>query len=187
VSARRIGSKDKIRKFFEEHVGEVVTTKEIRKLTRISEYARRIRELRDDEGMQIFSHNDRADLKPGEYILVSLERVPRFSHKIDKVQRARILERNGLTCAMCGVTAGDPDPYTLGRKIRLHIDHINPDGLSVDENLRVLCNNCNEGRSNLAIPPAPNTLSILRQIRKLPRGEQTRILEELRKKLDPKP
>jgi hypothetical protein len=69
-----------------------------------------------------------------------------------------------------------------GRKIRLHVDHIDPDGPAIDENLRVLCNNCNEGRSNLAIPPAPNTISILRQIRKLPRGEQNRILEELRKK-----
>jgi hypothetical protein len=83
---------------------------------------------------------------------------------------------------MCGATAGDPDPYMPGRKIRLHVDHIDPDGPAIDENLRVLCNNCNEGRSNLAIPPAPNTISILRQIRKLPRGEQNRILEELRKK-----
>lgn len=180
-----MGSKDKIRKFFEAHVGKIVTTAEIRQLTQVSEYARRIRELRDDEGLQIISHNDRANLKPGEYMLLSLERSPRFSHKVDKVQRARILERNGLTCAMCGATAGDPDPYMPGRKIRLHVDHINPDGPTIDENLRVLCNNCNEGRSNLAVPPVPNTLSILRQIRKLPRGEQSRILEELRKKLEP--
>ena len=182
MNSKRMGSKDKIRQFFEEHVGKVLTTAQIRELTQVSEYARRIRELRDDEGMQIISHNDRTDLKPGEYVLLSLERKPRFSHKIDKVQRARILERNGLTCAMCGATAGDPDPYMPGRKIRLHVDHIDPDGPAIDENLRVLCNNCNEGRSNLAIPPAPNTISILRQIRKLPRGEQNRILEELRKK-----
>ena len=187
MSSRQMGSKDKIRQFFEGHVGKIVTTAEIRELTHVSEYARRIRELRDDEGMQIISHNDRADLKPGEYMLLSLERAPRFSHKIDKVQRARILERNGLTCAMCGATAGDQDPYTPGRKIRLHVDHINPDGLTADENLRVLCNNCNEGRSNLAVPPAPNTLGILRQIRKLPRGEKARILEELQKELKPKP
>ena len=185
MSSKRVGSKDKIRKFFEAHVGKIVTTAEIRQLTQVSEYARRIRELRDDEGMQIISHNDRTNLKPGEYMLLSIERSPRFSHKIDKVQRARILERNGLTCAMCGATAGNPDPYSPGRKIRLHVDHINPDGPTIDENLRVLCNNCNEGRSNLAVPPAPNTLSILRQIRKLPRGEQARILEELRKKLEP--
>jgi len=185
VSSKRMGSKDKIRKFFEAHVGEIVTTAEIRQLTQVSEYARRIRELRDDEGMQIISHNDRTDLKPGDYMLLSLERSPRFSHKIDKVQRARILERNGLTCAMCGATAGDPDPYNPSRKITLHVDHIDPDGPTTDENLRVLCHNCNEGRSNLVTPPLPNTLSIIRNIRRLPRDEQRRVYDDLKKKFEP--
>ena len=157
-----------------------MATGQIRRLAGVSEYARRIRELRDDEGMRIMSHNDRHDLKPGEYILESLERAPRFSHKIDKTMRARILERNGLTCGMCGTMAGDADSYSPGRKIRLHVDHIDPDGPTVDDNLRTLCNNCNEGRSNLAMPPTPNTLSLLRQIRRLPRDQQRRIFDMLK-------
>ena len=59
MSARNI-----IRNFFETHVGKVVTTKQIRKVAKISEYARRIRKLRDLEGMQIKSHVDRHDLNP---------------------------------------------------------------------------------------------------------------------------
>lgn len=173
-------ARDKIRAFLERNVGKVVTTKQIRGVVRISEYARRIRELRDDEGMRILSHNDRPDLKSDEYMLEGLERAPRFFHKIDKTMRARILERNGLTCSMCGATAGEPDPYSLGRKIRLHVDHVNPDGPTIEDNLRTLCNNCNEGRSNLAVPPTPNTLSILRQIRRLPRDQQRKIFEMLR-------
>ena len=103
-----MGARDRIRKFLEDNVGIKVNTAQIARVANIHDFQRRIRELRNDEGMQILSYRDRHDLKPNEYILASLERLPRFTHKIDKAQRARILERNGLTCQMCGVTAGDP-------------------------------------------------------------------------------
>lgn len=177
-------ARDKIRAFFEQRVGRIVTTRQIARVAGISEYARRIRELRDDEGMRILSHNDRHDLKPGQYVLENLDRSPRFSHKIDKTMRARILDRNGLTCSMCGATAGDPDPYRPGRTIRLHVDHIDPDGPTTDDNLRTLCNNCNEGRGNLASPPTPSTLVVLRQIRRLPRDQQRRILDDLKERFE---
>lgn len=160
-----------------------MTTDQIAKIARIRDYQRRIRELRNDEGMDIQSYRDRSDLKPSEYLLVTLNRTPRFSHKVDIATRARILERNGLTCGMCGATAGDEDPFRLGKKLRLHVDHIDPDGPTSDDNLRTLCQNCNEGRSNLAVPPKQNTLSVLRQIRRLPRDDQRRILHELQKRL----
>ncbi len=180
-----MSARDKIRKFLEENIGKKVTTEQIARIAEIRDYQRRIRELRNDEGMQILSYRDRQDLKPNEYILVTLKRLPRFSHKIDKAQRARIIERNGLTCQMCGTTAGAPDPYNPNRKITLHVDHINPDGPTNDDNLRTLCHNCNEGRSNLVIPPASNTLSVIRNIRRLARDEQRRIYEELKKKFEP--
>lgn len=179
-----MSARNRIRKFFEDNVGKKVTTRQIARIARIGDYQRRIRELREDEGMQILSYRDRPDLKPNEYILASVDRIPRFAHKIDKAQRARILERNGLTCAMCGATAGDPDPYNPNRKITLHIDHIDPDGRTVDDNLRTLCHNCNEGRSNIAIPPTPNMLSVLRTIRRLSRADQRRLYNDLRKKLE---
>lgn len=180
-----MSAKARIRKFFEDNVGKIVTTMQISEVAKIHDYQRRIRDLRNDEGMQILSYRDRPDLKPSEYILVSLKRNPRFSHKIDKTQRARILERNGLTCAMCGVTSGEPDPYNPSRKITLHVDHVDPDGPANDENLRTLCHNCNEGRSNLVIPPTPNTLTVLRTIRRLARDDQRRLFAELKKKFEP--
>jgi 5-methylcytosine-specific restriction endonuclease McrA len=181
-----LSARNRIRKFFEERVGKKVTTQQLARVAKIRDYQRRIRELREDEGMQILSYRDRHDLKPNEYILASLDRLPRLAHKIDKAQRARILERNGVTCAMCGLTAGDPDPYNPNRKITLHVDHINPDGPTVDDNLRTLCHNCNEGRSNIVIPPTPNTLTVLRTIRRLGRAAQRRVYEELRRKFKPK-
>ena len=45
---------------------------ELRKASgNISEWARRIRELRTEEGYQILTHNDRGDLTPGQYLLES--------------------------------------------------------------------------------------------------------------------
>lgn len=176
----------KIRRFLESNAGKIVTTEQIANVAGIRDYPRRIRELRGEEGMQILSYRDRHDLKPNEYILVSRDRLPRFSHRIDKTRRARILERNGLTCSMCGATAGEPDSYNPSRKITLHVDHIDPDGPTTDDNLRTLCHNCNEGRSNLVIPPTPNTLSVLRNIRRLARDDQRRIYAELKKKFEPR-
>ena len=90
----------------------------------ITEWARRVRELRGEEGFQILTHNDRNDLKPGEYLLLHPTPQPAFARTISKETRAFVLDRNGFTCQMCGATAGEPHPYDCGRKTRLHIGHI---------------------------------------------------------------
>jgi len=181
-----MGARNKIRRFFLEHVGEVVTTKQIRRVAGISEYARRIRELRDEEGYQIVSHNDRADLKPGQYILESTKRKPMIARSISPQLRNAILERNGYTCQRCGAGAGDVDPFNSGRKIRLHIDHIKPisqGGKDTKNNLRVLCSACNQGKSNVQ-PPSETALNILAKLRKLGRSEQMEIYEFLKRKFE---
>jgi len=181
-----MGARDKIREFFIEHVGKIVTTKQIRRVAGISEYARRIRELRDEEGYQIMSHNDRAELKPGQYILEKLERKPVISRNISPQLRNEILERNGYTCQRCGAGPGDADPFNPGRKVRLHIDHIKPisqGGTDSKDNLRVLCSACNQGKSNVQ-PPSETALNILAKIRKLGRSEQMEISEFLRRKFE---
>jgi hypothetical protein len=57
--------------------------------------------------------------------------------------RFKVLHRDKSTCLKCGKTPNDG--------IKLHIDHITPyskGGLTVFNNLRTLCNECNIGRSN---------------------------------------
>ena len=182
---RKIGSKAGIRQYLEAHVGEVVTSEELRLASgNASEWARRLRELRDEEGYAILSHNDRADLKPGEYVLDSLKRRPAFARAISKETRALVLERNGYTCQMCGAAAGDPDPYTPGRTIRLTLGHVIDKSKGGDDspaNLRALCSNCNEGLQNIT-PPKPDAIHLLAQIRKAPREDQLAVLEWLRTK-----
>jgi hypothetical protein len=97
MTGKRMSARDKIRNFFEENLGKVVTTHDISEVAGIRDYPRRIRELREKEGMQIKSHNDRTDLKPGEYILETLERLPVFEHGISSRTRAEVLARNGFT------------------------------------------------------------------------------------------
>src|SRR3972149_12252462 len=121
-----MGAKDKIRAFLVANVGKIVTTHQIREVAGISEYARRIRELRNEEGFQIKSYKDRHDLKPGEYILETLDLVPVIGRGISPQTRIFILERNGYTCQLCGSAAGDPDPFNPDRKLKLQIDHIKP-------------------------------------------------------------
>jgi hypothetical protein len=182
-----MGARDRIREFFIANVGKIVTTQKIRKVGGISEYARRIRELRDEEGYQIKSHIDLADLKPGQYILETLEQKPVIARTISPQLRNEILERNGFTCQRCGAGVGDPDPFNSNRKVRLHIDHIKPisqGGTDDKDNLRVLCSACNQGRANVQ-PPSDTALNLLARIRKLPKDKQQEIFEFLKRKFEP--
>jgi hypothetical protein len=60
--------------------------------------------------------------------------------------RALVLMRDEARCRLCGATPSDG--------VRLHVDHIKPwskDGETVLENLQILCNVCNIGKSNVEV------------------------------------
>lgn len=148
---------------------------------RRAEWGRRLRELRDEEGWQILSHNDRSELKPGQYLLVSMKRKPAFKREISKETRALVLERNGYTCQMCGLAAGDTDPYHPGRTIRLTMGHIQDKSKGGDDeahNLRAVCSNCNEGLQN-ASPVKPDRITLFTQVRRAGRDDQEAVLNWL--------
>lgn len=65
---RKPGSKEKIRQFLLANTGQVVTAVQIKDAVgnEVSEWARRLREIRDEDGWPIISHNDSIELKPGQ-------------------------------------------------------------------------------------------------------------------------
>ncbi len=182
---KKKGSKALILDYLLAHKGKVISSKELQEASGgASEWGRRVRELRDEQGYDILSHKDRSDLKPGEYILASTKRRPSFKRGISKETRAIVLERNGYTCQMCGCAAGDPDPYNSNRTIRLTIGHIvdkSKGGEDIPSNLRAVCSNCNEGLQNAA-PIKPDRLQLLAQIRRATLTDQREVLEWLLRK-----
>lgn len=185
----RVGSKERIRQFLRAHLGEVVTARQLKEEVGpdVTEWARRVRELRQDEGWKIESNHDDINLKPGEYRLVELPSSPegyRFSKPISTRLRAQVLERNGYTCQMCGAGAGEPDENHPGRTVRLHIGHIvdrSHDGKDTLSNLRALCSTCNQGAKNIVQEP-PSGTWLLSQLRRASIDDQKAALDLLIKK-----
>ena len=179
---RKKSSKRLVLEFLLANVGRVIESRELQKVSGwAAEWGRRIRELRNEEGYQIQSHKDTIDLKPGQYRMISSKRLPAFPRSISKETRATVLERNGYTCQMCGLAAGDPDPFVPGRTIRLTMGHIvdkSKGGNDTADNLRAICTNCNEGLQNTALPK-PDRVWLLSQVRRATISDQRHVLNWL--------
>lgn len=182
----KLGAKARLRKFFLSKIGVIVTSAELRDAagSGVSEWARRVRELRENEGWPILTHHDLESLKPGQYLLtVAPPESIVVERGISGRLRSEVFDRNGFTCQMCGLTPGDIDPAT-GRKVRLHIGHIKDKSLGgKDElsNLRTLCSTCNQGAKNITTEK-PSTIWLLSQVRRAGHDEQRAVFQWLRRK-----
>ena len=189
-------AKAKILKYFLDHIGEVVTTHYLNDISGIQESARRIRELRDEEGWQILNHNTELtleqmrrirpsrQLKSGEYVLLDAEKLDVTARKIGKDVRATVLQRYGATCQLCGRRAGDPDPYNPNKRLNLHLDHrisLNEGGTNDENNLWPICSICNEGKKNRSIISS-DALQLLQEINMQPPEVQRTIYDILKER-----
>lgn len=185
--ARPPGARSRLREHFLSNLNRVMSSDELRKVAGgITEWARRVRELRTEEGYQILTHNDLASLKPGQYVLKDPEPIPAFTRDISKETRAFVLDRDGFTCQQCGAVAGEPHPYDPSRKTRLQIGHVidkSQGGNDEHNNLRALCSVCNEGAANLTMD-RPSLHKLLVQIRRATADDQREVLKWLQQKFD---
>jgi 5-methylcytosine-specific restriction endonuclease McrA len=184
------GAKERIRQFLLANIGSVVTSIQVRDAAGIgvSEWAPRVRELRQNEKWPILTHKTCSILKPGQYLLKEAppeKSTAKSSRSISAKLRAEVLDRNDFTCQMCGIARGETDPAT-GRKVRLQISHIRDKSLGGKEeltNLRALCSTCNQGAKNITAEK-PTAIWLLSQIRRGGQDEQLAVYTWLRKKFD---
>lgn len=181
------GARTRLRLHFLANLGRVMDAEELRPVAgNISEWARRVRELRTEEGFLILTHNDRANLKPGEYLLETAKPQPAFARAISKETRAFVLDRNGFTCQMCGAVAGESHPFDPTRKTRLHIGHVidkSMGGSDEATNLKAICSVCNEGAANITLQ-RPDLNKLLVQVRRATALDQRELLDWLKKKFN---
>lgn len=184
-SNRGSGARARLRVHFLANIGRTMESDELREVSgNASEWARRVRELRTEEGYQILTNNDRSELKSGQYLLEDPKPQPAFARGISKESRSFVLDRNGFTCQMCGAVAGEPHPSDPTRKTRLHIGHTIDKSMGGDDepsNLRALCSVCNEGACNLTLD-RPTLQKLLIQVRRATGSDQMEVLRWLARK-----
>jgi len=144
---RTLGSQAKTLAYLKANVSQIVTTEELAYVSKDArQYARRTRELRTEEGYAIATRfNGRPDLKMGEYVLESAERIAEpHDRKIPfKVQKL-VYARDGNTCRMDG---WNRDRWSRQDPRILELHHISEHaegGKNTPDNLVVLCNRCHD-------------------------------------------
>ncbi|VVE80350.1 DNA mismatch endonuclease Vsr [Pandoraea sputorum] len=137
---------DKILEFLKANVGKPVTGEELRYVANDkTEWARRVRELRTEEGWAVATRNmGRPELPIGTYILEDLHQAPPHDRRIPDDVRRTVLRRDGYKCLHCGWTPSEwnkADP----RHLELHhkVQHAHG-GKNDEENLITLCTVCHD-------------------------------------------
>ena len=98
------GSKGRLLQYFLANVGQVVNNEELYYVAKATEYGRRVRELRTEEGYSIATRfTGRPDLRMGEYVLESKERIAEpHDRKIPFDVQKAVYERDKNTCRLDG-------------------------------------------------------------------------------------
>lgn len=114
--------------------------------SKASEFGRRIRELRTEEGYPIATQfTGRPDLNMGEYVIESKDRIAEPHDRLIPFEvQKEVYERDDNTCRLCGWqrekwTRKDPRILELH-----HIQEHAAGGANVAQNLIVLCSKCHD-------------------------------------------
>jgi 5-methylcytosine-specific restriction endonuclease McrA len=100
---------------------------------------------------------------------------------ISKGTRAFVLDRDRLTCQMCGAVSGEPHHEDSRQKAQIQVGRIVAQSLGGSNdagNLRAICSICNQGLRNLTLD-RPSLQKLLIQIRRATGGDQLEVLKWL--------
>lgn len=144
---RQIAVKDKILEYLRANVGKQITGEELRYLANDrKEWARRIRELRTEDGWPISTKNSgRRDLPVGVYVLEEDRQGQPHDRKIPDPVRVKVLERDKFSCQECGWKREALTPDDPRKMLELHHKKFHQFGGENDaNNLVTLCNVCHD-------------------------------------------
>ncbi len=143
IRKKRISVKDKIIDYFRKNVREQITGEELKYLAKDKkEWARRVRELRTEEGWPIVTKNSgRVDLPVGVYVLEDDRQAYEHDRQIPDTVRVEVLRRDGFRCVECGWNRSMLSPDDPRKMLELHhIRHHKDLGANSPDNLVTLCN-----------------------------------------------
>jgi len=142
---KSLSVKNKILDYLKANCGRPVTGEELRYLAGgKTEWARRTRELRTEEGWPVATRNTgRPELPVGFYILEHDRQAEPHDRRIPDDVRVAVLQRDSFACQAkgCGWSRDQAAPDDPRRFLELHhIEHHAAGGENITENLISLCN-----------------------------------------------
>lgn len=147
IRKKKVSVKEKIIEYFRKNVGTPVTGEELSYLAgNAKEWARRVRELRTEDGWPIATKNTgRTDLPVGTYILEEDRQAYEHDRTIPDPVRVSVLKRDNFKCTNCGWSRAMLNKDDPRKMLELHHKHQHKDGgENTVENLITLCNVCHD-------------------------------------------
>ncbi len=146
IRKKQASTKSRILEYFRSNTGRNVTGEELRYVAKNkTEWARRVRELRTEEGWPVVTKaNGRPDLPVGVYILEADRQSPEHDRTVPDSVRREVLRRDNYTCTSCGWRHEEWNPSDP-RHLELH--HVEPHvrgGENEESNLVTLCVVCHD-------------------------------------------
>ncbi|MBQ0720682.1 MAG: HNH endonuclease [Gammaproteobacteria bacterium] len=148
IRKRDTSVKNKVLAYLRENVGQKVTGEELKYLAKdASEWARRVRELRTEDGWPVATRvSGRPELSVGVYILEEDRQAETHDRKIPDPIRVSVLERDKYSCRCCNWSH---ENRKEGDKLRNllelhHVEHHAEGGANTEGNLITLCNICHD-------------------------------------------
>jgi hypothetical protein len=145
IRRKKTSVTNKIIEYFRKNVGQEITGEELKYLAKDKkEWARRVRELRTEQGWPIVTKNSgRDDLAIGVYLLEQDRQAYEHDRSIPDSVRVEVLQRDKFKCTVprCGWHRGMLSPDDPRKMLELHHkqQHKNK-GANTADNLVTLCN-----------------------------------------------
>ena len=146
IRKKKTGVRSKILEYMRRNVGKPITGEELRYIANDkSEWARRVRELRTQEGWPVTTKSTgRPDLDIGVYVLEQDRQSPPHDRTIPDPVRREVLRRDKYTCSKCKWNQDLWNPSDPRHLELHHVEHHVHGGKNDPDNLITLCTVCHD-------------------------------------------